>query len=365
MGVRYYAGLVAIAEAVRLQREPGNRFDRNAVQVMNSMNQQIGHLPAGVSAQLAPLLDARLVRTEAYMRAGNINRAKPFTLGIGIDILGRLEQLPDLRRRLLWATPMQRGFDAETERMPSAAMHAANARREAEHWRITGQLASTGTTSETELSWPAVLDYNFASQMAGPSSVFGERPGQPPAAAAAGMPGGWPGLPPVAGSIPGGWPGEPLAAGGMPDDWPGQPQGQPMGEGLSEVLQSMASSAFRGPDALTSLYGSEADTDVAQLPLHPNPDGWKKRGLRAQLHPHQSQGVAWMTRAEHPVLPDKPEEKPVAVSTAVTSSLGLSFGGATDDVGILSHSPCSVVGRAQGLGRSHVLSEPRDWISDA
>jgi SWI/SNF-related matrix-associated actin-dependent regulator of chromatin subfamily A3 len=53
VGVRYYNGYATIGEHVLLHREPNNPYDRNAIQVLNVMGNQIGHIPRDVAARLA------------------------------------------------------------------------------------------------------------------------------------------------------------------------------------------------------------------------------------------------------------------------------------------------------------------------
>ncbi|KAI1346448.1 SNF2 family N-terminal domain-containing protein [Xylaria sp. FL0043] len=57
VGVRYYDGIVTPGESCLCFREPGNRFDSNAVRVDNVMGSQIGHLPRNLVQKLAPYLD--------------------------------------------------------------------------------------------------------------------------------------------------------------------------------------------------------------------------------------------------------------------------------------------------------------------
>lgn len=64
-------GLVGPGEEVRLVREPGNAYDRNAVQVKNIGGTQVGHLPRNVAAKLAPLMDRGIIAVEGVMHEGN------------------------------------------------------------------------------------------------------------------------------------------------------------------------------------------------------------------------------------------------------------------------------------------------------
>ncbi|KZO90728.1 hypothetical protein CALVIDRAFT_568793 [Calocera viscosa TUFC12733] len=57
VGIQYYQGLVGSGEQVLLVREPSNRYDANAIQVLNIQRIQVGHIPKNVAARLAPLMD--------------------------------------------------------------------------------------------------------------------------------------------------------------------------------------------------------------------------------------------------------------------------------------------------------------------
>ena len=49
---------------VSLVREPNNKYDRNAVKVVNVMRDQVGHVKREMAAALAPILDNGLARLE-------------------------------------------------------------------------------------------------------------------------------------------------------------------------------------------------------------------------------------------------------------------------------------------------------------
>ncbi|CEH12210.1 snf2 superfamily protein [Ceraceosorus bombacis] len=72
---------------------------------------------------------------------------------------------------------------------------------------------------------------------------------------------------------------------------------------FEELLNTMAQNQYRGPDAMSALYGEEAAFDVARLPKYADPDALRRRGLATQLHTHQLQGLRWMVAAEHRKMP--------------------------------------------------------------
>ncbi|KAK3390577.1 helicase-like protein [Podospora didyma] len=65
VGVRYYNGVATIGEMVVCVREPHNQYDANAIRVDNVFGDQIGHIPRGTAAKLAPYLDNNEIEIEA------------------------------------------------------------------------------------------------------------------------------------------------------------------------------------------------------------------------------------------------------------------------------------------------------------
>ena len=61
VGIQYYNGIVSRKEQVTINREPQNRFDRNALRVDNVRREQVGHIPRDVAARLSPLIDQKRI----------------------------------------------------------------------------------------------------------------------------------------------------------------------------------------------------------------------------------------------------------------------------------------------------------------
>ncbi|KAJ7287410.1 SNF2 family N-terminal domain-containing protein [Mycena rebaudengoi] len=120
VGVQYYTGLVGVGEQVRLNREPSNPYDRNAIQVKNIGQTQVGHLPKKVASKLAPLLDARLVNVEGVMITGNLTKFS-YALEIMLKIYGAPDKRQELEPKLIWATPGQRGFPSRSKAQSSSS----------------------------------------------------------------------------------------------------------------------------------------------------------------------------------------------------------------------------------------------------
>lgn len=64
VGIRYYNGYVSAREMVMIKREPTNQYDSNAIQVLNGHGDQIGHIPRGIAAKLAPFMDQKRLMIE-------------------------------------------------------------------------------------------------------------------------------------------------------------------------------------------------------------------------------------------------------------------------------------------------------------
>ena len=89
VGVRYYAGVVHVGEYVNLVREPRNAYDANAVRVDNLRHTQVGHLPRGLAAVLAPLVDGRYGgASRPLLEAEITGRGTEFNIPVAVSILG-------------------------------------------------------------------------------------------------------------------------------------------------------------------------------------------------------------------------------------------------------------------------------------
>lgn len=58
------------------RRQPENPYDANATQVLNTFEQQVGHLPRRVVLHLAPHLDSKALALEAVVPRGSKNKYK-------------------------------------------------------------------------------------------------------------------------------------------------------------------------------------------------------------------------------------------------------------------------------------------------
>ncbi|KAI7734849.1 hypothetical protein M8C21_025477, partial [Ambrosia artemisiifolia] len=77
VGLQYYSGRITGRELVGLVREPLNRFDPNAIKVINTRNHQVGHVEKKVASVLSPLIDNNFIHVEGIVpKSKNNNKFK-------------------------------------------------------------------------------------------------------------------------------------------------------------------------------------------------------------------------------------------------------------------------------------------------
>lgn len=78
VGLKYYSGRINGREMVGLVREPLNIYDNNAIRVLNTRSEQVGHIERTVAAVLAPLIDSHTIIVEGIVpnTRSNSNRFK-------------------------------------------------------------------------------------------------------------------------------------------------------------------------------------------------------------------------------------------------------------------------------------------------
>lgn len=65
VGLQHYHGVAHPGEYVNLVREANNKYDRNAIRVLNLRYAQVGHINRHSASALAPLIDTQKARFEA------------------------------------------------------------------------------------------------------------------------------------------------------------------------------------------------------------------------------------------------------------------------------------------------------------
>ncbi|KAJ1306199.1 hypothetical protein OPQ81_010908 [Rhizoctonia solani] len=255
VGIQYYDGLVAPGEQVALVREPTNKYDRNAIQVMNIGLRQVGHIPRQTAANLAPLIDRELILVEGTMNDGNL-QGKQYTLSVTLTVYGKTGSRAILEPLLRWATPGKRGFTEEMRRQ-SGALYAQTASYSAG--------ASHGPSYASGSAQDPMYIEGSSSQPSGQSSH--------PQLAQRAL--------------------EVLEA-------------RRRAEELREMLAGLEKVDDEGRRAnfLDTLYGNQTE-GILNLPEHPSPPGKEDGTLVVDLLKHQKQGLLWCINRENAVLPTK------------------------------------------------------------
>ncbi|KAK7053402.1 hypothetical protein VNI00_004028 [Paramarasmius palmivorus] len=281
VGIQYYTGLVGPEEEVILQREPHNRFDRNAIQVLNIGRTQVGHIPRDIAVHLAPLLDARKVTVEGVIHDGNLTgRRGTYTLTMTLKIYGPSDKRAELEPRLIWATPGKRGF------APRAGTSTASSSSQV---GLSGGYGASG--------------YN--------ASGYGGYGG--------GMPVPFP-PPPSYSAYSTSRPAPPTQTPEQLEKIRKQQEALRKAAELREMFNTLEKVNDEG--RRSSLLDTVCSTeDILDLPLHPEPPGVESGDLKVDLLKHQKQGLQWCIEREYPVLPKQDTDKPVQFWQCKTSAV--------------------------------------------
>ncbi|QRW08198.1 SWI/SNF-related matrix-associated actin-dependent regulator of chromatin subfamily A member 3-like 3 [Ceratobasidium sp. AG-Ba] len=258
VGIQYYDGLVGPGEQVNLVREPTNKYDRNAIQVMNMRLKQVGHIPRQTAANLAPLIDQNLILVEGTMNDGNckslIVQGHQYTLSLTLTIYGKPGIRTMLEPLLTWATPGRRGFTDAMRRESGIA------------------LTQTASYSAGSSAGPSYL----AGPANNPMYIDGQSSSQPQLAHQRAL--------------------EMIEA-------------QRRASELRDMLDGLQKIDDEGRRAnfLDAIYEQEKQ-DILNLPEHPSPPGIEEGSLTVDLLKHQKQGLLWCINRESATLPQKDGE---------------------------------------------------------
>ncbi|KAG9120079.1 hypothetical protein FRC07_004585 [Ceratobasidium sp. 392] len=260
VGIQYYDGLVGPGEQVNLVREPTNKYDRNAIQVMNIRLRQVGHIPRQTAAELAPLIDRELIMVEGTMNDGNL-QGHQYTLSVTLSVYGKPGVRTILEPLLRWATPGKRGF-TDAMRLQSGLALSQTAGYSAES--SAGPSYAHGSAQN-----PVYIEELTSSQQSSQSS-------QAQLANQRAL--------------------EVIEA-------------QRRAEELRVMLAGLQKVDDEGRRAnfLDALYEQEKQ-DILNLPEHPSPPGKDDGTLTVDLLKHQKQGLLWCLNRESVALPQKAGE---------------------------------------------------------
>nr|XP_006824708.1 PREDICTED: helicase-like transcription factor-like [Saccoglossus kowalevskii] len=97
VGLQYYSGMVSGHEMVSLVREPENRYDHNAIKVIDVMGHQVGHIKRELAAPLSNIVDGNIARIEGVVPYGQNNT---YSMPIDISLWGRAEKREEASQKL-------------------------------------------------------------------------------------------------------------------------------------------------------------------------------------------------------------------------------------------------------------------------
>ncbi|KAK3028560.1 hypothetical protein RJ639_039082 [Escallonia herrerae] len=90
VGLQYYTGTIRGRELVGLVREPSNPYDPNAIRVMNTRAEQVGHVERNVARVLASLVDEESIAIEGIVPNTPAKGAR-FRVPCQIHVFARIE----------------------------------------------------------------------------------------------------------------------------------------------------------------------------------------------------------------------------------------------------------------------------------
>lgn len=100
VGLQYYSGRITGREMVGLVREPLNRYDTNAIKVLNTRNSQVGHIEKKVASVLAPLIDSTLVHVEGIVPK-TPNNALQYKIPCHVHVFAKIDAFETVKSAFL------------------------------------------------------------------------------------------------------------------------------------------------------------------------------------------------------------------------------------------------------------------------
>ncbi|VFQ85734.1 unnamed protein product [Cuscuta campestris] len=119
VGIQYYTGRISGREMVGLVREPLNPYDENAIKVLNTRGNQVGHIERAVAKTLAPLLDTHVILVEGIVPK-TPNKNARFKIPCQLHIFSALHSFPQVRSAILGG-----GLDLMTQESAAFALSDA------------------------------------------------------------------------------------------------------------------------------------------------------------------------------------------------------------------------------------------------
>ncbi|CAI9099544.1 OLC1v1036384C1 [Oldenlandia corymbosa var. corymbosa] len=94
-GIQYYNGAVHGREMVGLVRDPLNRYDENAIKVVNIRSVQVGNIDKAAARVLAPMMDTQLINVAGIVPNGS--KSNRYQLPCQVHIFARQEAFDDVK----------------------------------------------------------------------------------------------------------------------------------------------------------------------------------------------------------------------------------------------------------------------------
>lgn len=258
VGIRYYSGIATPGEQVLLKREPYNKYDRNAIQVLSVVRAQIGHLPKNMAAKLSPMMDARKIHLEAAVKAEKTQ----FELPLMVDVYACTEDELDQDRTINELARVGIYFTPESNRR-RMEIRTSSRQKRAEEARILADKrlgANLGPIFKTSQR-PGAFLAPFGSQA---QATYGYQNT---------------------------WSSQPPPVQNFMEPWK-----------LQDLVNESQRIAARDLGNVVEKFGiSEAD-------LEKMPKGAQPQGLSIELLPYQLQGLHWLLQHENPMLPANADE---------------------------------------------------------
>lgn len=246
VGCQYYRGHATIGEFAIVRREPSNPYDSNAIQILNVLGAQIGHLGRGVASKLAPFMDDRSVFLEA-----KVTGHKGYDLPIDLRLFGTSDpqEQPILKQRMVdarLAVDTLQQEERERKKRQKEQQKAQAKRRQQELKEAAAQARGARTSGKNRQTG----QQQGSSQWANPGGA---------------------------------------------NDLEGLPSTS-TGPDMNQIMEASVQFDPRALGQMADKYGADEEA-LSQLPLAEQPVG------TTRLLPYQLQGLAWMIDRENPRLP--------------------------------------------------------------
>jgi SWI/SNF-related matrix-associated actin-dependent regulator of chromatin subfamily A3 len=240
VGCRYYKGRVSKYEMVLLRREPHNKYDPNAVQVLNVRQEQIGHIPRRMVEKLAPMMDNQTLKLEGI----TTGLKGDFTCPLEIKVFGPSD--PQLKERAKQDMATRKLPTSSFKEVKQRDQEQARERKEQEKLEAKRQKDAAKLAKAMAKGKGAVWAPSENPQWAGTSTQHND---------------------------------------------------ENVGPTLDEIVNESVRFDPRNADEMAEKFGiPEEQLQQMKMALQP-------KAIKSKMLPHQLQGLFWMQQHEDPKLP--------------------------------------------------------------